>query len=216
MGVVHQTTLRPSKMELLAPWLPAQPWYAGTGREPELARVGGFRLDDPRGEVGIEFMVVSDGSLFYHVPLTYRGAPLDGADHALIGTAEHGVLGRRWVYDGTHDPVLVTQLLALLQGRAEPQAQSASDTPDRSVTVYFSGAGVSGVVSADVANGPDGTDLVVASPGALTVRVTRVLRPDQEVAGATVLGHVTAGWRLPEGGESRGRFVVVRDADQRF
>jgi hypothetical protein len=26
-----------------------------------------------------------------------RGAPLDGADQALIGTSEHGVLGRRWV-----------------------------------------------------------------------------------------------------------------------
>jgi hypothetical protein len=53
-----------------------------------------------------------------------RGAPLDGADQALIGTSEHGVLGRRWVYDGTHDPVLVAQLLALLQGHAEPQAHA--------------------------------------------------------------------------------------------
>jgi hypothetical protein len=33
-----------------------------TAREPELARAGGFRLDDPQGEVGIEFMVVTDGS----------------------------------------------------------------------------------------------------------------------------------------------------------
>jgi len=37
------------------------------------------------------------------VPLTYRGAPLDGAEDALVGTTEHGVLGRRWVYDGTRE-----------------------------------------------------------------------------------------------------------------
>lgn len=78
---------------------------------------------------------------WYHVPMTYRAAPLDGAEQALIGTTEHGVLGQRWIYDGAHDPVLVGQLLALLQGRAEPQAQSVSDTPDPSVTAEVTGAG---------------------------------------------------------------------------
>ena len=58
-----------------------------------------------------------------------------GADGGLIGTAEHGVLGRRWIYDGTHDPVLIAQLVALIQGEAEPQAQSVSNTPDPTVTV---------------------------------------------------------------------------------
>ncbi len=135
MAVIHQTTLTPGKLELLAAWLPAQPWYAGSEQQPALARAGGFRLDDPDGEVGIEFMVVTDSSgdrpVSYHVPLSYRAAPLDGADDALIGTAEHGVLGERWIYDGPHDPVLASQLLALLQGEAEPQAQRVSDTPDR-------------------------------------------------------------------------------------
>jgi hypothetical protein len=103
MAVIHRTTLTPSKLELLAAWLPAQPWYAGTVRQPALAKAGGFRLDDPAGEVGIEFMVVTDSSgdqrVSYHVPLSYRAAPLDGADDALIGTAEHGVLGTRWIYE---------------------------------------------------------------------------------------------------------------------
>jgi hypothetical protein len=49
MAVIHQTTMSPTKLELLAAWLPGQPWYIGTGRAPDLARVGGFRLDDPRG-----------------------------------------------------------------------------------------------------------------------------------------------------------------------
>ncbi|EDX26627.1 conserved hypothetical protein [Streptomyces sp. Mg1] len=98
MAIIHKTTMSPDKLELLAAWLPDRPWYLPTGRPPELVRSGGFRLDDPEGEVGIEFMVVTDTSggepTAYHVPLTYRGAPLAGAEAALVGTTEHGVLGR--------------------------------------------------------------------------------------------------------------------------
>src|ERR1700760_3883275 len=135
MAVIHHTTLTPGKLELLAEWLPAQPWYRGHGGGPDLTRVGGFRLDDPAGEVGLELMVVTDGpdGPAYLVPMTYRAAALADADGALIGTAGHGVLGRRWIYDGPHDPVLVAQLAALVQGRAEPQAQRGSDTPDPTV-----------------------------------------------------------------------------------
>jgi len=137
MAIIHNTTMTPGKLELLRVWLPAQPWYLSSGRGPELTKAGGFRLDDPAGEVGIEFMVVTDGSgnraITYQVPLTYRAGALAGAEGGLIGTAEHGVLGRRWIYDGTRDPVLVAQLVALVQGEAEPQAQSASNTPDPTV-----------------------------------------------------------------------------------
>ncbi len=115
MAIIYDTTMSPGKLELLAAWLPVQPWYLGTGHEPELAKAGGFRLDDPHGEVGIEFMVVSDRSggraTTYQVPLTYRARALASAG-GLIGTAEHGVLGHRWIYDGAHDPVLVAQLVA--------------------------------------------------------------------------------------------------------
>lgn len=226
MAVIHKTTLSPTKLELLAPWLPTQPWYVRTEREPELSRVGGFRLDDPQGEVGMEFMVVSDASgdrpVFYHVPLTYRGAPLDGAEHALIGTTEHGVLGQRWVYDGTHDPVLVAQLLAFFQGRAEAQAQSVTNTPDPTVTRHLSGAGFSEVAGPRaVTSGSYGTDVAVGSSagghptGPATIRVTRRLRPGQQVPepGATAArGHVNAGWRGPDGEENRGVFAVLYDA----
>ncbi|WP_055489251.1 hypothetical protein [Streptomyces sp. TP-A0356] len=217
MSIIHRTTLTPGKLELLTSWLPTQPWYLGTGREPVLSKSGGFRLDDPRGEVGLEFMAATDECgdrpVTYHVPLSYRGAPLDGADEALLGTSEHGVLGRRWIYDGTHDPVLVAQLLALLQGRAEPQAQSVNDTPDPSVTVHFAGTGVAtGVVSSTVVNGPHDTRLTVntASEPArrLTLQVTRVLRPG-EGAPADATGHVTAHWRFPEDHENRAVFALL-------
>src|SRR3954469_8106560 len=137
MATIHTgTTLAPTKLELLTEWLPRQHWYVGEG-PPTLSKAGGFRLDDPAGEVGIEFLLVTDRAggdeTTYFVPLSYRGAPLDGADDALVGTAEHGVLGTRWIYDGAHDPVVVTQLLEFVCGRVEAQAQNESDTPDPSV-----------------------------------------------------------------------------------
>ncbi|MGH3172433.1 MAG: maltokinase N-terminal cap-like domain-containing protein [Streptosporangiaceae bacterium] len=188
MAIIHDTTMSPGKLELLTAWLPAQAWYLGGGGKPALAKAGGFRLDDPGGEVGIEFMVVTDGSgdqvTAYQVPMTYRAQPLAGADGALIGTSEHGVLGHRWIYDGTCDPVLMAQLIALLQGTAEPQAQSLSGTPDPTVTVQRAAAA-----------GPDG-----ARPGQLTVRVNRILRPGGE---AGQLG-LSAPWRLPDGTQVRG------------
>ena len=101
-----------------------------------------------------------DGAVTYQVPLTYRSAALPGAGASLIGTSEHGVLGRRWVYDGTGDPVFVAQLVALIQGEAEPQAQSLSSTPDPTVTgmpVTDGSLKVTG--SAVVASGQAGTDL---------------------------------------------------------
>jgi maltokinase-like protein len=137
MAIIYNTTMSPGKLDLLRVWLPTQPWYLTSGRGPDLAKVGGFRLDDPAGEVGIEFMVVTDGSgpgaVTYQVPLTYRADAIAAAEGGLIGTAEHGVLGRRWIYDGACDRVLVAQLVALIQGRAEPQAQSVSGTPDPTV-----------------------------------------------------------------------------------
>ncbi len=195
MAVIHHTTLTPGKLELVGSWLPSQPWYDVRAKVPDLAKAGGFRLDDPAGEVGIEFMVVTDLSggqpASYHVPLTYRGAPLPGAEQALIGETEHGVLGRRWVYDGVHDPVLMGQLVALLQGCAQAQAQSVSDTPDATVVRYFAG-----------------TELVAAD-----LRVIRRLQPrpgpGADIAGSR--GYVEAGWRLPAGAAVRGLLVVVPD-----
>jgi hypothetical protein len=62
MAVIHHTTLTPGKLELLSAWLPSQPWYRDAGRAPELDRAGGFRLDDPAGEVGLEFSYLPAGA----------------------------------------------------------------------------------------------------------------------------------------------------------
>ena len=224
MAIIHNTTMSPSKLELLTLWLPAQPWYAGTGRVPELTKAGGFRLDDPQGQVGIEFMVVTDRSgdraTTYLVPLTYRAGALAGADDGLIGTAEHGVLGRRWIYDGTHDRVLVAQLVALIQGEAEPQAQGVSDTTDPTVIGQPAADGLLTVVEfTTAASSPSGTDLRVETAGAdgrpsgqLIVRVNRILQPDGCLPQAAEAGQpcLSATWRLPDGTHVRGILATAQ------
>ncbi|SDM58945.1 hypothetical protein SAMN04489726_2394 [Allokutzneria albata] len=101
MAKVHVgTTLTPHFREFLPRWVARQRWYRGTG-VPELSPVGFFRFEDPAGEVGIETHLVTDGAELYQIPMTYRGEPLAGAaPEALIVTAEHSVLGTRWIYDG--------------------------------------------------------------------------------------------------------------------
>jgi hypothetical protein len=223
MAIVHKTTLIPSKLELLTAWLPAQPWYLDRGREPVVVKAGGFRLDDPDGEVGIEFMVVTDGSgdgsAAYLVPMTYRASELPGADGGLIGTAEHGVLGRRWVYDGTHDPVLIAQLVSLIQGEAEPQAQSISNTPDPTVTVMPAVGGyVTAIESEIIGNGASGTDLRIGTAdadgirrGELVIGLSRALRPDGD-ARSVEPGQpcLFATWRLPDGTRVRGTLASAQ------
>ncbi|MCO5973394.1 maltokinase N-terminal cap-like domain-containing protein [Actinoallomurus soli] len=211
MAVIHHTTLRPTKLELLASWLPSRPWYLGGTDEPDLAKAGGFRLDDPQGAVGIEFMVVTDASgarpTTYLVPLTYRGAPLDGAEHALVGTMEHGVLGRRWAYDGCHDPVLVSRLPALIEGRVQAQAQSISDTPDLEVTRSYSGDGLAATDFTSATDDPEGTEL--SAPDGAVLRLHRVLRPAPDGTPEGAVGHLAGPWRMPDGTRQRGLFAVV-------
>jgi hypothetical protein len=219
MAILHQTTtVVPSKQELLTSWLPGRPWYVGEGTVPELSRAGSFRLDDPAGEVGLEFQAVTDQSgeepVTYHVPLSYRGAPLEGGEAALIGTAEHGVLGKRWIYDGTRDPVLVTQVFALLLGEAEPQSGFISETPDPSVTRSLTGnVGRLPLEIMQTTDEPRSTDVIVRpalAPQPLTIRVNRVLRPSSPGLAAGTLGHVTAQWSPRGTLPVRGRFVVLR------
>lgn len=229
MAVIHRTTLTPTKHELLAAWLPLRSWYQGAGgpadlTAADLTAAGGFRLDDPAGEVGIEFMAVTDVSgatpVTYQVPLAYRGAPLPGAEAGLIGTGEHGVLGTRWIYDGAHDPVLVRQLLALLAGETTAQAQRESNVPDPTVQARPEGPGVPAGLArrpGSVADTADASVLAVGAAGhpdaaPLALSLTRVLRPGP-AAGDGLRGQVLARWTTPDGAELRGAVAVLRETD---
>jgi hypothetical protein len=110
MAYLHRAELTPTKLELLTGWAPSQPWFEGDVAA-GLRTVASFRFDDPEGEVGIETLLVraGDGPVL-QIPLTYRGAPLEGAEPWLIGTMQHSVLGERWTYDATGDPAYLLAL----------------------------------------------------------------------------------------------------------
>lgn len=119
MALFHRATLVPSKAELIAEWLPRQPWGPPAGTPVEV--VGAFRFDDPEGQVGMETFLVTAGDDLYQVPLTYRNEPLADGDDGFVGQIEHSALGTRWVYDGLHDPRYVMVLTAVAmtgQGQA--------------------------------------------------------------------------------------------------
>lgn len=191
MALIHRATLQPTKIELLTAWLPTRAWAADAGAvEP----VGAYRFDDPAGEVGLEaHLVQGAGGVVLHVPLTYRAAPLPGADDALVGTMEHSVLGRRWVYDGCADPVWVAALArAVLAGA--PQAEELVDVDGELVLreptarVTGSGAEPDPVVDEEAPVDPhdDGPTTTVRA-GGLELVVVRV------VGAEPVADHVLTG-----------------------
>jgi len=182
MATLHQATLTPTKLELLSAWLPGRHWY------PEevvagLQRVAGCRLDDPTGEVGVELLVVragEDGPMV-HVPMTYRGAPLEDADFYLIGTMEHSVLGSRWVYDAVGDPVFVEVLTATIRtgGHQAEEFVETDDGPQRrepSMTVRGTGTAGSSEPAGRLVRVEDGDPAVVVAEAA-RLDVRRVLNP---------------------------------------
>jgi hypothetical protein len=110
MALLYRATLVPSKLELVATWAPNQPWFVGD-ENVALESVASFRFDDPDGEVGVETLLVraGDGALM-QIPLTYRNEQRPGTQEGFIGKLEHSVLGTRWVYDATTDPVYLGEL----------------------------------------------------------------------------------------------------------
>lgn len=168
-------------MELVAGWMPGQPWFEGDAGA-EFVPVGAFRFDDPEGEVGIETILVRAGNgPVLQVPLTYRGAPLEGGEAALIETMEHSVLGRRWVYDATGDPAYLAAVAeATLSGgiQAEQYIEVDGERVPREITTFVVGSG-----TADAAVGPPPVDAImtrheggatVVEAGGLRLVVARV------------------------------------------
>ena len=136
MALIHtEADLHPDKLDLLGAWVPQQAW----GSDAQLAREATFRLDDPAGEVGIETFLLRAGDDVLHVPLTYRGAPLDGG--TLVGELEHSVLGHRWVYDAATDPVYVETVTRVV---LEGGQQATLEAEDGAVLTPSTGASAQG------------------------------------------------------------------------
>ncbi|MGI9605205.1 MAG: maltokinase N-terminal cap-like domain-containing protein [Acidimicrobiales bacterium] len=147
MAILHQVAkISPSKLEMLEVHLGGADWLAGFVGD-DIALVAAYRFDDPDGLVGIEtHLVTSDSGHVLQIPLTYRNDPLEGADHWLLGSMEHSVLGTRWVYDACGDPVFVTALARVI-ATGGSHAELIVETPDGQVerqpnmTVKGSGSG---------------------------------------------------------------------------
>lgn len=158
MAIIHRATLAPSKPELLA-----------TELDGPVDVVGSYRFDDPAGEVGVEGFVVRRGGSLRHVVLTYRGAPLEDAGARLVGTMEHSVLGRRWVHDGTTDPVALGCLRRAVLG-LEDQAvlevwADGERVGTREPTLEL---GVDRAPEEHVVDADDGVLRIAAEPGPAT------------------------------------------------
>ena len=116
MAIIHRTaTVTPTKRDLVAAWLDGQPW----GADGPVEVLGSYRFDDPAGEVGVEAILVRRGDRLLQVPMTYRSAPLAGGETHLVGTMQHSVLGKRWIYDAVGDPVSVGCFVRAVRGEQE-------------------------------------------------------------------------------------------------
>jgi len=178
MALVYNATLTPTKRDLLNAWLPSRPWFPAHAK---VAKLRAYRFDDPAGSVGLESFVldVADG-VVVHIPLTYRDAPLAGADDFLVGTADHSVLGKRWVYDGCGDPVWVAALAtAILTGGNEAEVlMEDGDTVvrlDSRVRVHGSGTGDAPIAVPDAVKCEDDGPTTIAHAGGLTLVTVRLV-----------------------------------------
>ncbi len=178
MGIVHRATLSPSKQQLVESWLPTRSWAQGRRIADKVAE---YRFDDPAGEVGVETILwrTEDGTVL-QTPLTYRSAPLPGAEAHLIGTTEHSVLGRRWAYDGCGDPVWAATLAAgILNGARQSQMYFEEDgrridIPAR-MQVRGSGRQTEVPVVATVDSVRDLADVTTVRAGGVEIDLARVV-----------------------------------------
>lgn len=220
-------TLTPPLAEILERWLPSQRWYPAKGREATFSRVGGIRLEDPEGEVGIEIHLVRvmAGRLevTLNVPLTYRAQPLDGAEHALLAQSRHSELGMRWIYDGCHDPAFVAALVRLMAAGTRVGCEGTTAVGASS----GEGSLPSGSLSAAVLRGEQSNSSIIVRSlaGDAMVKVFRQLaegtNPEVELGAAlarahatdaaTALGWVDAEWSLPSGALARGQLAVAHE-----
>ncbi|MEO9322515.1 hypothetical protein ABFT23_03440 [Nocardioides sp. C4-1] len=195
MAVLHRASISPTKAELLQAWVPHRSWYAGSG---PLTTLGAYRLDDPDGEVGTEtFLLRAGDGPVLQAPLTYRAAPLEGAERDLVCEMTHSVLGPRWVYDGLADPVYRSALVSTVLGggrQADLQVDVDGVLTPRETTTFVQGSGSPGVVlpSSEVIDALERHEVVgctvLAGPG-LEVTLCRVVttEPGFDVAGQHTL-----------------------------
>jgi hypothetical protein len=193
MAILHRATLTPSKLEVLSAHISGQPWFSST-EPPAFRIIGTYRFDDPGGEVGVEthLFTAGDGPVI-QIPLTYRGAPRQGADESLIATMEHSVLGRRWIYNACNDPVYVAELLRsiLTGGNQVEQFVETADGPvffEPTARVLGSGGAGTSVPTIDSVTSILGGSNTIIAAGGVEIVVRHLLTESADVNGHSLSG----------------------------
>lgn len=193
MAFVHRTaTLRPTKIEVVRRWLTAADWFDVAPETVVTAPPLSYRFDDPDGKVGIETLIAPYKGGYIQLPLTYRDAPLDGAQPWLLTTMEHSVLGRRWIYDGVGDPVLVTAFVRSIAGGA-PSATLEFGPEDARQTaatsVHARGTGSEPITKPlDVVSIERSETLSTVHTSAGVLRIPHLLDPAAPVSAMALVG----------------------------
>jgi hypothetical protein len=198
MATLYSAQLSPTKIELLSRWVPTQAWASGVDTS-ALESVGAFRFDDPDGEVGVETHLLGtpDGRVL-QVPLTYRAHALEGAEGSFITTMQHSVLGERWVYDASADPVYARALaVTILLGGEQAEMNYVTDhgfeTRPSPTQVRGSGSSSADVPQVEHVSFVHEGDVTVIDARELELRVRRVVVPAHD-GGATDDASLVGRW----------------------
>ena len=135
---------------------------------------------------------VGDGPT-HQVPLTYRGAPLDGGDGWLVGTAEHSVLGRRWVYDARGTPFTprcwpARSSRVAARRRSFPRSTGDWNRRESTMSVIGSGGQDVDVPAVDAVRRVVEDDPTLIVTDSVELAVVRRLDGSSRLAGATLTG----------------------------
>ncbi|MET1052097.1 MAG: phosphotransferase [Mycetocola sp.] len=212
-------SLLTSHLDLIAPWLGSQRWFASKGRLPELQLIGSWQL--PAADARIHTHLIMDHSgaepVLYQVPVTERDEPLTGSDAALIGHYPDGD-GSVYLYDGPHDPAYAEALLRMITSNSTATSEGAD-----AVGLAFGDVDVSAILASKVLTGEQSNTSIIyqvtTSTGPLRVicKVFRALHDGENpdvvlqsaiaAAGSTSVPHsigsVVGEW--DDIGQTRGR-----------
>lgn len=120
-------------------------WRSFTGLasvQPRRSCCGAFLARQSRCSVATDSMIRrarsaskpssrAPGAKTLQVVLTYRDAPVEGAEADLISTMEHSVLGLRSIYNGTSDAVAVACFRRALLGEQQQAVEEVWDNGQR-------------------------------------------------------------------------------------
>lgn len=205
MARIEDATISPTKIELITNWLPAQPWFTGDAETAKI--VGSFRFDDPEGEVGVEVMLIQTAgaeAATWQVPLSYRSAPLDGAEEFFICPMEHSVLGPRWIYNAIGDPVYRTELarvIAQADTNVSEFIASTAGLTERPLATHVQGSGIAEAAvpeffACEVSDASDADGAAVIDSGLARLIVTRKIGGQALAAtlARSATGHLAGRW----------------------